>query len=77
MEISSVIGAAEDGGISDEMHAEASIEPAAHRYHEIGRRLEAVWRQRLAADASRPDTGTVVDFRVFQAEHELRKRRTG
>jgi transcriptional regulator with XRE-family HTH domain len=77
IEIARVVGAAEDGGISDEMHAEASIEPAADRYHEIGRRLEAVWRQRLAADASRQDTGTVVDFRAFQAEHELRKRRTG
>jgi excisionase family DNA binding protein len=70
MELSHIIGTAEDGGVSDEMRAEAIMQPAAYRYHEIGRRLQRVWQERFAADADASDT-PVVDF---TRPHDIRLR---
>ncbi|HKH77337.1 MAG TPA: helix-turn-helix transcriptional regulator [Rubrobacteraceae bacterium] len=70
MEIASIVGTAEDGGISDEMRSEASVKPAVDRYREIGRRLEAVWRERFAADADAP---TVVDFQAHLDDRVRRR----
>jgi excisionase family DNA binding protein len=77
--ISSVVDYAEDNSVSDEALAEASVKPVVDRYHEIGRRLQEVWREKFAADAGAPDTGKLieVDFRALRAEDEVRKRRTG
>ena len=61
VELARVVGSAEDNRVSDEMRAEAIMQPAAYRYQEIGRRLQKVWQERFAADADASDT-PVVDF---------------
>jgi len=73
VELASVVDSAEDGGISDEMRAESVMLPAAHRYHEIGRRLQKVWQERFAAEADASDT-PVVDF---PRSYDIRLRAVG
>ena len=61
LELARVVGSAEDGGVSDEMRAESVMQPAAYRYHAIGRRLQEVWQEQFATDTDASDN-PVVDF---------------
>lgn len=74
MEVASIVGRAEDGGVSDEMRAESVMIPASERYHEIGRRIQAVWRERFAAEPGATDV-PVIDFEARR--QDLLRRRAG
>jgi len=64
IEISRVVDATEDGRVSKEMLAEASLKPAVNRYLTIGRKLQVMWQEPFAetqpAEATRDKR--VADF---------------
>jgi transcriptional regulator with XRE-family HTH domain len=74
IDIAPIVGVAEDDGVSDEMRAASVMIPAFERYCEIGRKLEAVWRERFTAEPGATDV-PVIDFEAKR--QELWRRRAG
>jgi len=68
IEISRVVSATEDGRVSKEMLAEASLKPAVDRYHTIGRKLQVMWQERFAETQPAEAAGDnkVADFLAYK-----------